>query len=254
MNIVSTLNDELLKQPFLNRKGESMLLDGYQQVARMYAKVENSIAVLSDLKSKKSYIYYGGFSERLGVADREDSKEIRSIWEENIFHKIHPDDLAEKHLLELYFFRLLKTLPIEERSDYHITSEMRMLDNTGKYIGVCHRMFYVWDCSSGSLWLAFCLYNHSYERFPPETSSGMIVNSVTGNIIKPDKRKYSNILSSREKDVLLLIEKGKISKEIAEVLSISKNTVDRHRQNILEKLQVNNSFEACRVARLLGLI
>ena len=35
---------------------------------------------------------------------------------------------------------------------------------------------------------------------------------------------------------------------------ISKNTVSRHRQAILSKLQVRNSHEACKVAKALSLI
>ena len=41
-----------------------------------------------------------------------------------------------------------------------------------------------------------------------------------------------------------------MSKDIAQTLSISINTVNRHRQNILEKLQVNNSIEACGLLRI----
>ena len=37
-------------------------------------------------------------------------------------------------------------------------------------------------------------------------------------------------------------------------MGISKNTVDRHRQNIIEKLQVSNTTEACFKAKKLGLI
>lgn len=44
------------------------------------------------------------------------------------------------------------------------------------------------------------------------------------------------------------------SKEIAETLSISINTVSRQRQEILGKLQVKNSIEACRIAKDLKLI
>jgi DNA-binding NarL/FixJ family response regulator len=44
-----------------------------------------------------------------------------------------------------------------------------------------------------------------------------------------------------------------MSKEIASDLSISINTVNRHRQNILEKLHVDNSIEACRIAKGLNL-
>lgn len=42
-------------------------------------------------------------------------------------------------------------------------------------------------------------------------------------------------LSSREIEVIKLLTKGLLSKEIAEVLSISKNTVENHKQNIYLK-------------------
>lgn len=42
-------------------------------------------------------------------------------------------------------------------------------------------------------------------------------------------------LSSREKEILQLVAKGKTSKEIGELLHISKHTVDTHRRKILEK-------------------
>jgi DNA-binding NarL/FixJ family response regulator len=55
-------------------------------------------------------------------------------------------------------------------------------------------------------------------------------------------------------EILCLIERGWMSKEIASELFISINTVNRHRQNILMKLQANNSVEACRIAKSLKLI
>lgn len=51
------------------------------------------------------------------------------------------------------------------------------------------------------------------------------------------------ILSYREKEVLMLIMQGKTSREIAEILFISKTTVDTHRRNILEKTGARNSNE-----------
>lgn len=53
--------------------------------------------------------------------------------------------------------------------------------------------------------------------------------------------------------MLRLIDQGMMSKTIAEQLSISVNTVSRHRQEILKKLRVSNSIEACRIARELDL-
>jgi len=254
MNIVNTLNETLLKQPFDKEQNQSTLLNEYQQVACRYAKIENSIAVLSDLKSDKSYLYYGRTAIQLGISEKDNTEEINSIWEEEIFNKIHPDDLLEKHLLELQFYHLLKSLPVAERSNYQVISKMRMMGNSGKYIVMQHRMFYVYSSFQESLSLALCLYNHIYDNFKPTSFHGMIVNSATGDIIDADTKKCNNILSARELEVLCWIEQGKISKEIANLLSISINTVNRHRQNILEKLRVKNAIEACKVAKRMSMI
>lgn len=251
MNIIGTLNEELLNQPFSGGEDQSALLTS-RHVALGYSQTENAVAVLSDLKRNKSYIYYGGVAETLGLSGRNTVREINSIWEEEIFSWIHPEDLLEKHMLELQFFHLLKGLPLSERSDYQIISKLRMLDRSGVYIPVCHRMFYICNFPDGSFWLALCLYNFSYFTATSDLDR-VIVNSATGNIIKPDKQECNDILSAREKEILYLIGQGKLSKEIACILSISINTVNRHRQNILEKLRVNNSIEAYRIAEFMGL-
>ena len=48
-------------------------------------------------------------------------------------------------------------------------------------------------------------------------------------------------LSQREHEIIGLLVEGKLVKEIADTLSISENTVKRHKQNIFEKLKFNNS-------------
>lgn len=53
-----------------------------------------------------------------------------------------------------------------------------------------------------------------------------------------------NVLSEREIEVLTLLSKGLLYKEIAARLSISKGTVSQHIHNIYEKLQVQNRTEA----------
>ncbi len=50
-----------------------------------------------------------------------------------------------------------------------------------------------------------------------------------------------NSLSQRELEVIALIKKGQSSKEIANALYISVNTVEAHRYNILRKLNLKNS-------------
>lgn len=250
MDIVNKLSEELLKQTFAEKQKLTERLNEYKHVASIYARTENAIAVLSDMKTDTSYIYYGGVAEKLGLAERNTDKTVHSIWEEEIFGLMHPDDLLEKHLQELRFFHFLKGIPSRKRQDYYLTHNMRMRDNAGRYVHILHRIFYIANDSNGSVWLALCLYNYSIET----SLNCIIINSANGQTLEMDKQNCNDLLSKREKEVLQLIDKGNMSKDIARILSISINTVNRHRQNILEKLQVSNSIEACRVAKELKLL
>lgn len=253
-NLYDTLNDHLLQQPFAGEEDPSRLLQQGQSIARMYARMENAISVLSDMHTNKSYIYHKGMAAGLGLPALADGMEIDSIWEKDILDRIHPDDLLQKHSLELQFFLLLKDRPAAERADYQVLCRLRMRDSQEEYVPVLHRMFYLPGGGQGSIRLALCLYNRHYEPVPPEGAEGMIVHTREGKLITPGQEQVSGLLSAREKEILWLIREGKRSKEIAGLLSISGNTVSRHRQNILEKLKVSNSIEACKVAEKLRLI
>jgi DNA-binding NarL/FixJ family response regulator len=63
-----------------------------------------------------------------------------------------------------------------------------------------------------------------------------------------------DVLTPRELEVLKLIAEAYTSKEIADALFISIKTVDRHRQNILEKLGMRDRVELTRYAIRRGLI
>jgi len=61
-------------------------------------------------------------------------------------------------------------------------------------------------------------------------------------------------LTPRELEVVKLIAEGHTSEEIAEMLFISKKTVDRHRANVLDKLGMRNRVELTRYAIRRGLV
>ena len=52
-----------------------------------------------------------------------------------------------------------------------------------------------------------------------------------------------NTLTTREKEILHLIAKGKTDKEIADKLFISIRTAKKHRNNMITKIGVNNTVE-----------
>jgi DNA-binding NarL/FixJ family response regulator len=62
------------------------------------------------------------------------------------------------------------------------------------------------------------------------------------------------VLTAREDQVLKLIAEGHTSREIAQALTISIKTVDRHRANILEKLGMRDRTELTRYAIRAGLV
>lgn len=61
-------------------------------------------------------------------------------------------------------------------------------------------------------------------------------------------------LTEREREVLVLLAKGKTYKETAEVLYISTKTVDFHRANLMEKLGLGNRAELTKFAVKRGII
>ena len=63
-----------------------------------------------------------------------------------------------------------------------------------------------------------------------------------------------SVLSDREKEVLQLIAEGKGSKEISSRFYISVNTIIRHRQYIMDKLELHNVAELTRYAIREGFI
>lgn len=108
----------------------------------------------------------------------------------------------------------------------------------------------------GNAWLVLCIMEVSPNQAPPFTVNSHIVNTDTGEVFSPLTQYYTEktILSKREIEILTLIAQGKLSKEISDLLHISVNTANTHRQHILEKLGVDNSHEAVRYALSLGLI
>lgn len=251
MNIKAKLDKALLTQTFAQDNTSALLLK-YQAIAKVYAEVENAIAVLSDLKNKKSSIYYGAISTSIIKKPSLAAQEISSIWEDEILDNFHPDDLIKKQVLEYHFFYFLKDKPITEWTNYYTAINLRTKSGSGDH-KVLHRMFYAIE--GDTVRLALCIYNLAGKSLNTLIhDTGVIINSTTGTTHYCNDFKHDMPISSREKEVLLLIDHGKMSKEIATQFNISLNTVNRHRQNILKKLRVTNSMEACRLAKALHII
>ena len=58
-----------------------------------------------------------------------------------------------------------------------------------------------------------------------------------------ESKPITHLLTQREREILVLISQGMLSKQIAHHLTISENTVSNHRKNMLLKTQTKSSAE-----------
>jgi DNA-binding NarL/FixJ family response regulator len=91
-------------------------------------------------------------------------------------------------------------------------------------------------------------------RGEPFLYAGALGALMRDYLSRADERGGGGELSLRESEVVKLIAEGHTSREIASVLSISEHTVERHRANVLEKLQLKDRVALTRYAIRRGLV
>ena len=92
------------------------------------------------------------------------------------------------------------------------------------------------------------------RRAPMERIKRTVINRKTGEILASAVVPADQQLTKREKEILLLIRQGFLSKEIASKLNLSIYTVHNYRKNILAKLNVDNVIEAINRAESFGIL
>jgi DNA-binding NarL/FixJ family response regulator len=94
----------------------------------------------------------------------------------------------------------------------------------------------------------------SGKRFiSPEISDKVLEGYLEGRkTLKPESTWHT--LTQREKEILKLVGEGYTNKEIANYLCISVKTVDKHRANLMKKLDIHNASALTAYAIEKGLV
>jgi DNA-binding CsgD family transcriptional regulator len=232
-------------QTFDTNDNTTQLVSNY---AQGIAAMEQVVVVVSDLKYNRSNIYHGSFAVTLGLSN---TTQVSSIWEHEILSLMSPDEQEEKYMAELRFYNELRHLPRAKRNQIYLASKLRFSTPDNRHLDILHRMYYVYEDNCDVVRFAVCIYGPLTFDFHGKS---VMINALSGDVQALTSASDSKILSKREKQVLLCVERGLTSVQIADKLAISKFTVSRHRQGILAKLQVRNSTEACQRAHSLGII
>lgn len=86
------------------------------------------------------------------------------------------------------------------------------------------------------------------QKYVSQKISSIILNEFMSTLPEEETE-----LSSREKEILQLIAEGKSSKEIGDILFVSSKTVDAHRKNIMDRLELRTIPDLTKYAIKSGL-
>ena len=248
------LKQLLTDQKFVSSEYDLALLESTKTYARAYARATEGVGVVSDFHNSVCYIYAGKFGQYFfGLPEY--LEDYETAFENVIFDRVVKEDLLERHILELSFIAYLKNVPANQKSEYLASCFLRIYnERRSDTMQILHTTRYLNCLSNGSIWCGLC----TYSPFP-QTSLGLnggIVNTYTGITINKEeyRQRNNNLLSKRQKEILGFLAKGLGSKQIAEYLNISFNTVNRHRQDILSVLRVKNTVAAVEIGIKMNLI
>jgi len=167
---------------------------------------------------------------------------------ETLLDKIHPDDHPYFLNFEHKASGFLAMLPLEKLMKYKVRYDFRFRRNDGVYLRVLQQSVAIEHDEDGKIIRTLSTHT-DITHLKPEGTPVLSFIGLEGepSYINVDVQKVFVVskesLSRREKEVLRLLIEGKLSKEIGDILNISKQTVDRHRKNLIGKNNLKNTAE-----------
>jgi len=250
------MNEEIkkiLKDIYINHKLHEnnldyKILDKYSSELSRFSQLSNSCFFIVDLY-KFEYVYTSdNFKNIFGYipVNKSDSS-FNSVFLDS---KIHPDDFIWYKKVMPKVGEFILELPKEKRTGFKHVFELRMQNIQKQYVYISWERQALETDTDGNLWLMLGILNILPGQDNTAQPKSFFINLETGERIPfnlTDSLPFE--LSTREIQILRLIQLGLLSKEIAHQLKISINTVNIHRQNILHKMNADNSLEAVNIAR-----
>ena len=92
------------------------------------------------------------------------------------------------------------------------------------------------------------------ETYLSPAIASVVLDDYLTSRSKPPEPNPLNTLTSRERQLLQLIAEGRTNREMALIMDIAERTVEKHRANLMEKLEVHDVASMVRLAIKYGLI
>lgn len=236
------------EQEFKGKLDEKKLLNELETLAKNIGIQEGLIVACFDYRNLNLAFFTGNVEEISGYPE----SMFRKKGMETSFTMIHEDDRPELFRFQKIVFDVFHSLSLSERHTFQfsyttrwvhrttreviwMTSKVRpyVIDEKGNFIMDLHIIVRLASAPK----LKNYYWDYSYTR---DDGSKIFVSRNSPN----DKTVN---LTQKEKEIVSLILDGKESKEIADMLNISFNTVATHRKNILRKLGAKNVGEMVKI-------
>ncbi len=162
--------------------------------------------------------------------------------------KLHPDDLPWFLTFGYSMIDFFSQLPSDKFVKYKVRYDIRFRKKNGQYARILYQGVILEHDDNGVFLRSLSVHTDitylKHEGKPVLSFLGMdgepsYIDVASNNIYIESKEE----LTSREKQVLKVLVEGKSSKEISNILNISKQTVDTHRKNMLRKTNLSNTGE-----------
>jgi DNA-binding CsgD family transcriptional regulator len=228
------------------------ILNHHVRLLDRIAMVENSSLTVFDMFQKKYVFIRSRFKDVLGYDEQRASEEGFSYF----FSLMHPRDLPMVIDTTTRSLEFMNGIPPEDRQYYKTVFEHRLMDSSGHYIRFLQQEAVLELDLKGNIWLILILMDVCPNQQESKSFQRSMINIKTGKAFQFDNNdsESDTVLSRREVEVLGFLDKGLMSKEIADRLFISVNTVNNHRQNIIRKMRLTNTSEAIAYARRIGVV
>jgi two-component system, NarL family, response regulator NreC len=183
------------------------------------------------------------------VGEAEDGREaIRCV------EKLRPDLV----LMDLSMPRMNGTEAVEEIKKRHPETKVLVLTvhKSEEYILATLQAgadgYVLKDVTHAELMLAIKTVLAGKAYLSPEVSEKVIEGYLEGK--RPKTKSTWDTLTQREREILKMIAEGHKNKEIAEHLCISSKTVEKHRANLMQKLNLHSAASLTSYAVRKGLV
>jgi DNA-binding CsgD family transcriptional regulator len=228
------------------------ILGHHVNLLERIAVIENSSMTIFDMFQKKYVFIRSNFKDVLGYDEIRAAEDGSSYF----FKRMHPKDVPLVIDTSAKGLEFINSLPPENRQDYKTVFEHRLMDSTGQYIRFLQQETVLELDLIGNVWLILILTDVCPNQLETKVFQRSLINVKTGKttLFSNDDIGSDAGLSPREVEIIGLLGKGFFSKEIADRLFISVNTVNNHRQNIIRKMGVSNTSEAFSYARKIGIV